>query len=153
MLVHDRDLRILLIRRRDLRFWQSVTGSLAAAENDPAQAALREVFEETGIAAEPWWLEDLRSRARFLVQPAMRHRFAPGTRHNTEHQFALAVPTAVPVRLNPREHDALQWCDADRARSLLWSWSNRLALDLFLERRRATLNRPANRHNRCRETG
>jgi dATP pyrophosphohydrolase len=153
VLVHDRDLRILLIRRRDLGFWQSVTGSLAAEEGEPAQAALREVFEETGIEAAPGCLEDLRSRARFLVHPAMRHRFAPGARYNTEYQFALAVPASSAVRLDPREHVDFRWCDASDARDLMWSWSNRLALDRLLERRRVTLARPANRHDRCRETG
>ena len=43
---------VLRLRRCDpLDFWQSVTGSLHAGET-PLQAAVREVREETGLAAD-----------------------------------------------------------------------------------------------------
>ncbi len=132
VLVHDPDRRILLIRRRDFGFWQSVTGSMLSTESDPAVTAKREVGEETGLDVDAGDLVDLGSRARFLVAPAMRGRFAPGVRYNTEYQFSLQVASAAPVRLDPREHDACSWCDPGVARAMLWSWSNRLALDRFM---------------------
>jgi dATP pyrophosphohydrolase len=52
--------RVLMLQRRDdTEFWQSVTGSLEDGES-PAQTAQREVLEEVGIdiAAENLLLQD-----------------------------------------------------------------------------------------------
>ena len=50
VVVHTRSGEVLLLRRRDPPdFWQSVTGSLREGES-PAEAAARELAEETGIA-------------------------------------------------------------------------------------------------------
>ena len=49
VLIYTEDFKVLLMERADKKgFWQSVTGSLEENET-PKDAAIREVFEETGI--------------------------------------------------------------------------------------------------------
>jgi dATP pyrophosphohydrolase len=135
VLVHTPDLRVLLIERADAPgYWQSVTGSQEAGETLSATAS-RELREETGIdAAEYGGVIDWRMSNVYEIYPAWRHRYAPGITHNTEHVFALQVPAAVPVRLDPREHSAFVWLPHDDAAVRCFSWSNRDAIRCLPER-------------------
>ena len=126
VLVYTKDLRVLLIERADFPdHWQSVTGSAEPGEVLAATAA-RELAEETGIDAAAfggvvdWGLSNV-----YEIFPKWRHRYPPGTTHNTEHVFALAVPSPVPVRLNPREHVRHAWLPWRDAAARCFSWSNR----------------------------
>ncbi len=77
--------RVLMLQRRDDEsFWQSVTGSLEAGET-PLQAAQREVQEELAIdiAGEKLALDDCQKEIEFKIFPHYRHRYAPGTTVNT----------------------------------------------------------------------
>jgi dATP pyrophosphohydrolase len=58
-----------------------------------------------------------------------RHRYAPGTTHNTAHVFGLQVPREVPVNLNPREHLVYAWLPWEEAAARCFSWSNRAAIE------------------------
>ena len=50
VVIHTPDGQVLLLERADRPgFWQSVTGSLDAPDEPPVKAAVREVFEETGL--------------------------------------------------------------------------------------------------------
>ena len=56
VVIYTPGLQVLLIRRADTpdeEFWQSVTGSKDDADESFAQAAAREVQEETGISCGP----------------------------------------------------------------------------------------------------
>lgn len=126
VLVYTRDLDVLVIERADFPdHWQSVTGSAEQGEA-LADTAVRELAEETGIDASAhggvvdWGLSNV-----YEIFPKWRHRYAPGTTHNTEHVFALPVPGPVPVRLNPREHLRHAWLPWREAASRCFSWSNR----------------------------
>ena len=128
VIIHDDNARVLLLRRADLGFWQSVTGSLDAGEDDPRQAASREIAEETGLDVPPATLRDWRVEHHFRILPELASRFAPGTTSNTEHLFSLAVGPGRAVRADPAEHDRIGWFDAGEALAMSWSWSNRLAI-------------------------
>jgi dATP pyrophosphohydrolase len=129
---------VLLIERADRsNFWQSVTGSLDALNEDLALAATREVFEETGIAIDQLPVGALRNmhhQIEYEIYPDWRFRYAPGITRNTEHWFALQVPDNTPIKLSPREHVAYQWLPFAEAVKKCFSPSNGEAiLKLFLE--------------------
>jgi dihydroneopterin triphosphate diphosphatase len=132
VVVHTAASEVLLLERAaQPGFWQSVTGSLDRADEPPAEAARRELREETGVEARP---EDLRRwnlAYTFEIFPQWRHRFLPGTTHNTEHVFSLALPARVPVALAPTEHTASLWLPWDQAAGKCFSWSNRDAIRIL----------------------
>jgi dATP pyrophosphohydrolase len=119
---------VLLIERADRAgFWQSVTGSLDAPDEDLAEAAAREVFEETGIAVDQLpqgALRNLHHQIEYEIYPAWRFRYGPGVTRNTEHWFSLEVPDEIQVRLAPREHVAYQWLPFLEAAKQCFSPSN-----------------------------
>jgi dATP pyrophosphohydrolase len=119
---------VLLIERADRnQFWQSVTGSLDAPDEALAQAASREVFEETGILIEllpPESLQNMHHQIEYEIYPAWRFRYAPGVTRNTEHWFSLKVPDDIQIRLAPREHVAYQWLPYQDAAKQCFSPSN-----------------------------
>ena len=139
VVIHTPALEVLLIERADKPgYWQSVTGSLDHPDEPLAEAARREVLEETGIDVDKvggvlrdWGLSNV-----YEIFPQWRHRYAPGVTENTEHVFALRVPAPVPVTLAPREHLAHAWLPWPEAAQRCFSWSNRDAI-LELPRRHA----------------
>jgi len=135
VLVYTPELRVLLIERADAPdYWQSVTGSQERDET-LVETAARELVEETGIDAAAYGgLVDWNVSNTYEIYPRWRHRYAPGTMHNTEHVFALAVPHPVPVRLDPREHLSYLWLPWEEAAAKCFSWSNRDAILLLPER-------------------
>jgi len=131
VVIHTAALDVLLIRRADAgEHWQSVTGSKDHLEEDFRATAIREVAEETGIAAlaagcvlTDWLLENV-----YPIYPQWRHRYAPGVTHNTEHLFGLRVPAGMPVRLAPREHTDFEWLPYRAAADRCFSPSNAEAI-------------------------
>jgi dATP pyrophosphohydrolase len=123
---------VLLIERADkANFWQSVTGSIDAIDEDLSVAAAREVHEETGINVALLSLGALQSmhhQIDYEIYPQWRHRYAPGVIKNTEHWFSLLVPDDTPITLAPREHVAYQWVHFQEAASLCFSPSNGQAI-------------------------
>lgn len=127
VVIHTAALDVLLIRRADApEFWQSVTGSKDAPEEDFRATAVREVREETGIDAlapgcllRDWQLENV-----YSIYPQWLHRYAPGVRENTEHLFSLEVPASTPVTLSPREHVDWRWLPWREAADACYSPSN-----------------------------
>ena len=93
---------VLLIERADrVGFWQSVTGSLDAPDEDLAQAATREVYEETGIVVHQLphgALRNMHHQIEYEIYPSWRFRYAPGVTRNIEHWFSLEVPNEVSGR-------------------------------------------------------
>jgi dATP pyrophosphohydrolase len=136
VVMHTPELDVLLLERAHRSgFWQSVTGALERPDEPPAQAARREVREETGIDAAPAQLRDWRLAHAFEIYAHWRGRFPPGTTHNTEHVFSLCVPAAVAVRLAPQEHRAQRWLAWREAAAACFSWSNRDAIRMLPARR------------------
>ncbi len=108
-------------------FWQSITGSLNPGET-PRQAAVRELWEETGLRA-GGMIIDLRQSSLFPILPRWRQRYAPNVCFNREYRFALLLDSRRLVRLNPREHSAYRWFEAAEAAALTGSWTNRAAIE------------------------
>ena len=136
MVIYKSNGEVLLIERADkANFWQSVTGSVDAIDEELKVAAAREVFEETGIdvaALSMGSLQDMHHQIEYEIYPQWRHRYAPGVTRNTEHWFSLLVPDATQVQLAPREHVAYEWLPfADAARKCFSPSNGAAILQLF----------------------
>ena len=131
---------VLLIERVDRPgFWQSVTGSLDALDEDLALAATREVFEETGITVDRLTagsLRNLHHQIEYEIYPDWRFRYAPGVTRNIEHWFALEVPENIQIQLSPREHVAYQWLPFEEAATKCFSPSNGEAILKFFSEKK-----------------
>lgn len=134
VVIHTRDLRVLLLERADRAdHWQSVTGSVDALDEPLLRTAMREVAEETGIAAErDGELSDWNHAIEYSIYPHWQHRYAPGVVQNTEHWFGLALPDDFPsrnrVRVAPREHLQYAWLPFREAAARCFSPSNAEAI-------------------------
>lgn len=113
-------------------FWQSVTGSLEENET-PKDAAIREVFEETGINTSQYDLEDWKLSHIYEIYTHWRYRYAPDVTHNTEHIFALKVPANIPIQLSADEHVQYLWVDWRDAMDKVFSWTNVEAIKKLAE--------------------
>tara|TARA_R110001599_G_scaffold64023_3_gene179219 strand:- start:879914 stop:880408 length:495 start_codon:yes stop_codon:yes gene_type:complete len=144
VVIHTAAFDVLLLERADKPgFWQSVTGSKDTLDEALQLTAIREVEEETGIVVQQldekkmpiqhasialsnlcdWQLSNV-----FEIYPVWRHRYAPGTIHNTEHVFGLQVPRDIPIRLAPREHLNFAWLPYREAADRCFSASNAEAI-------------------------
>ena len=144
VVVYTPELDVLLIERADYpEHWQSVTGSQEPGES-LAQTATRELFEETGIDAAAFGgVVDWRMTNDFEIFAKWRSRYPPGTTHNTEHVFGLAVPERVPVTLAPREHLRFAWLPWRDAAARCFSWTNRAAIEALPTRVHGTIGSTA----------
>lgn len=122
------DVHCLLLRRVASHggFWQSVTGSLEGEETHK-QAAVREVFEETGLSLREEEMIDLGLVNTFEIAPRWLEKYAPGITHNEEVCFALKVPECE-VQIDTIEHDAYVWVNYERAMEMAYWDSNKRAL-------------------------
>ena len=131
-MIHNANGEVLLIERADRPgFWQSVTGSLDFLDEPTREAAIREVFEETGIdvtALPADALQDMQYAIDYEIYPDWRYRYAPGVTSNREHWFSLLVPTNTAVRLAPREHTAFEWLPFAEGAKRCFSESNTAAI-------------------------
>ena len=130
VVIHNRELQVLLLRRADMGSWQSVTGSKDHTQESYAQTAVREVAEETGLDANApgcvlwdWGLENI-----YDIYPQYWPRYAPGVRRNTEHVFGLQVPDNSPIVLSPTEHTEYHWLPWLAAADEVFSPSNAEAI-------------------------
>ncbi len=131
VVVYTRADTVLLLQRSDKTdFWQSVTGSMRWDESDPEVTARRELSEETGLVVNDG-LRNWEKTFRFQILPQWAHRYAPGTKENLEHMFALELPEEVMITMNPLEHAAFVWLSFAEASQRVTSWTNREAIDLI----------------------
>lgn len=127
-------LDVLLLERADYPgYWQSVTGSQDKDEN-LRETAMREVDEETGLDATRHMLTDWQVQNVYEIYAKWKHRYPPGTTHNTEHVFGLELPGVLSVQLSPREHLSHIWLPWQEAAEKVFSPSNRAAILQLPER-------------------
>jgi len=121
---------VLMLRRKYPKdFWQSVTGSLEWDEN-PQQAAARELQEETGISGLE--LVDCEFSQFFEIYEIWRDRYEPGVMKNKEHVFLLKLPEKVEIRLDAREHDEFTWMTKQQAMERAFSHTNQEAIERWV---------------------
>lgn len=134
VVVHTSALEVLLLERAGRPgYWQSVTGSLEHPDEPLEAAAAREVREETGIDPARGRLGRWNIVNTFEIYAQWRHRFAPGTLHDTEHVFGFELRERLPVTLAPGEHLACVWLPWREAAARCFSWSNRDAICILGE--------------------
>ena len=139
VLIHTPDLQVLIMERADKAgFWQSVTGSIEGNET-PLQASIREVFEETGLDATKYNLQNWQASNVYEIYPHWRYRYAPSVIENTEHLFGLELPSPLPIKLAPDEHVRYEWVDWREAATRVFSWTNVDALKRLGEQHQLTL--------------
>ena len=129
VVIHTPSFLVLLLERAPWPgYWQSVTGSVERADEPLRDTAIREVAEETGLAAERYALVDWGIENTYEIYSQWRTRYAPGVTHNVEHVFGLTLPEPQPVRLAPQEHSQQLWLPWQAAADKCFSWSNRDAI-------------------------
>ena len=124
--------RVLMLQRKDdSEFWQSVTGTLEEGETS-WQAAVREVKEETGIdiIAERLSLIDCNESVVFEIFPHFRYKYAPNVTHCREDWFLLAVKQEFEPILS--EHLAYQWVSPEKAIQMTKSSNNAEAIRKYI---------------------
>jgi len=127
VVVHTDDGLVLLLRRaKPFDFWQSITGSLLPGETH-ADAAARELLEETGLTDEGVLTYTGVSR-QFVIDPRWRDRFAPGVVENVEFEWRYRLPHKTEVTISNGEHSEYAWLPVADAIDTVWSWTNRDAL-------------------------
>jgi lipoyl(octanoyl) transferase len=112
----------LMLRRCPSRggFWQGVSGAPLAGETD-AEAAMREVLEETGFDVAGSIFPLGVSYAYALRRELAAHwdqLYGLGLRRVSVAAFAAELFEGDPV-LDPNEHDAFAWCSYEEAKTLL----------------------------------
>ncbi len=131
VIVYTDDHDVLLLRRsKPFDFWQSVTGSLNEGETH-AEAAARELFEETGLTDEGA-LEYAGVSRQFAIDPRWRDRFEPGVVENVEFEWRYRVAEKLDIVLDTVEHSEYCWLPVADAVEQVWSWTNKDALRQLL---------------------
>ena len=128
VVIHTDDGQVLLMRRaKPFDFWQSVTGCLEEGETH-FDAAPRELCEETGLTDEGELAFSGVDRY-YEIDPRWIHRFPPGSVENREYEWRYRLEKPVDVTLSGDEHSEFVWVPIDEAIKLVWSWTNREALE------------------------
>jgi lipoyl(octanoyl) transferase len=127
VMIHDGE-RVLLLRRNPDAGgnWQPVTGRIEDAES-PAEAAIREMREETGLSAP---VEALGLTQSFLIDPSHLPE-GSSARFAHEQTFVARVDPESQVAIDEEEHEASAWFTIEQALDAIrWS-DDRDALDLL----------------------
>jgi dATP pyrophosphohydrolase len=131
VVVSDDGHALVLRRRNPFEFWQSITGSLQSGETH-AQAARRELLEETGLADDGALRYSGISR-QFVIDERWRDKFKPGAIENVEFEWHYRLPEKVEIKICEDEHSEYCWLPVAQAAEKVWSWTNRDALNGLCE--------------------
>jgi lipoyl(octanoyl) transferase len=115
---------VLVLHRSERQgsYWHSVAGGLEPGESW-AEAAARELQEETGLVAEP---VELDGQWAYPVG-VYAAEYEPGTEQVDVHSFVVEAPPEWEPRLD-WEHDDYRWCTVDDACELFYWPEPRAAL-------------------------
>ena len=133
VLIYTSNHEVLLLKRIDpFPYWQSVTGSMRANENNE-DAAPRELREETGLKDEGFMVDCELSRS-FEIDPRWQYRYHSSNKVNIEHEFHYLLAERSKITLHPREHSQYKWLPIDIAIKEVWSFTNKEALERLAAR-------------------
>ncbi|MCW9717032.1 dihydroneopterin triphosphate diphosphatase [Avibacterium sp. 21-599] len=129
--VKKTNLVLMLQRKDDPDFWQSVTGSIEKDET-PKEAVIRELWEEVRLKISPnsTALFDCNESVEFEIFPHFRYKYAPNITHCREYWFLYAVEQEFEPQLT--EHLAFKWVSAQEAIQLTKSPNNAAAIKKYL---------------------
>ena len=126
VIIYTKNKDVLILKKNnDKDMWQSVTGSLNENE-EPVEAAKREVFEETGLSTEN--LIDCNKQYVFEIYEMWRHKYEDGVTHNTEHVFLLELEEKINIVIDKSEHLQYEWLSRVKAAEKVFSHTNRQAI-------------------------
>ncbi|MBS0289918.1 MAG: dihydroneopterin triphosphate diphosphatase [Proteobacteria bacterium] len=131
VVIFAQDQVLLLQRRDDPAFWQSVTGSMRFDEENPLQSAWRELAEETGLLSTQGEMQDCHHQTWFDIYPHWRFRYSPDVTKNLEHVFCFRMEKPVNIKLS-KEHLDYCWVTKEEAVKLVFSTTNREAILQFV---------------------
>jgi 8-oxo-dGTP pyrophosphatase MutT (NUDIX family) len=125
--VHRGD-RLLVLHRVLDDYWHVVAGSLEEGETF-ADAAARELHEETGLVTRP---SDLGLEQTYAITERERPLYPAGTAAVVIGNFHAAAPVKWEPVLN-EEHDRYDWATFDAARALMYWLETQEAIDVLRE--------------------
>lgn len=105
--------QFLMLHRVPDDYWHVVAGAVEADESF-AEAAARELLEETGLHAA---VADLAMPQTYALPEMLRHEYGPGVLEVTIGNFSVEVPPGWEPKLN-EEHDRHRWCGLSEAIAL-----------------------------------
>jgi 8-oxo-dGTP pyrophosphatase MutT (NUDIX family) len=121
--------QLLVLHRVQENYWHVVAGALEQGESF-AEAAARELREETGLVARPI---DMRLEQTYAITARERPMYPPGTSGVVIGNFHVEAPAGWEPRLN-EEHDRHAWADFAVARELMKWLETQEAIDVLVER-------------------
>ncbi len=120
VVLHDGDGRVLLLHRKPERgnFWQPVTGTIEMEET-PAEAAAREVLEETGYVVQP---VDMGLTQSFMIESQYLELQHGQPVVASEITYSATLDPRLAIRVDSDEHDRYDWFRFDQAyERIRWS--------------------------------
>ena len=90
-------------------------------------AARRELHEETGLGSEGVLSDPGRSRI-FTIDPRWLGRYSSGVTENTEYEWRFRLASDLDIKIDENEHAVHRWASVDEAIDIVWSWTNKEAL-------------------------
>jgi 8-oxo-dGTP pyrophosphatase MutT (NUDIX family) len=121
-----RDRLLLVLHRTREDYWHVVAGALEQGETF-ADAAARELREETGLIGEP---VDLRLEQTYAVTEDVRPLYPAGASDVMIGNFHVAAPAGWEPTLN-EEHDRYVWVPVDVAPELMYWIETREAIGVL----------------------
>lgn len=128
--VHRRD-QLLVLHRTEEHYWHVVAGSLEEGETS-ADAAARELREESGLVAQPI---DMDLEQTYAITEREVPLYPAGTSGVVIANFHVEALEGWEPTLN-EEHDRHDWATFDAARGLMYWLETQEAIDVLAERLR-----------------
>ena len=121
-----RDGQLLVLHRTEENYWHVVAGSLEQGETS-ADAAARELREETGLVAEPI---DMRLEQTYAITERERALYPHATAAVVIANFHDEAPRGWEPTLN-EEHDRHDWTTFEHARERMYWLETQEAIDML----------------------